>query len=382
MRATFAILALLAACRQTPAAGTGSGSGSGSAIVPVLPAVPAVPAVPVVVARPPDAAVRCTADGGPLFESRDVRTMLAAQSGFSLAITSGGDVYTSDNLTIARWKLEVSPGACALHLDRGYGRGGKLEITITRNAEFDREIKLGACTRTPPHHRPTAHGACSWDWVLAAAPDGAVYMTDNVLGLYRIDRGELEPVCPDGGWRRFVFDPRGRAVGNLADEVNLATCAVTKLPWAAQWRWDGPSTLLAGLIGTEPIIDRGRMFRDVGTTSIEYGHRGSQQYGHRDSQNDDICQSAIAFACGSDLCFADSGCMKVSRFALDGTFRGAWTLESYSDPRPERMIASTRTSGGDLLMLTVYRHETGGVETMEDQREVWPALMPAAAFTP
>ena len=372
MRATFAVLALLAACRQTPAAGTGSGSGS--AIVPVAPVVPVAPIVPVAVARPPDAAVRCTADGGPLFESRDVRTMLAARSGFSLAITSGGDVYTSDNLTIARWKLDVSPGTCALHLDPGYGRGGKLDITITRNAEFDREIKEGACTRTPPRQRPSAHGACSWHWVLAAAPDGAVYMTENVLGLYRIDRGELEPVCPDRGWRQLVFDPHGRAVGDLADEVNLATCAVTTLPWAANKRWDGPPTLLAGFIGTEPIIDRGRMFRNVGTRSIEYGHR--------DSQKDGICQNAMAFACGSDLCFADGGCMKVSRFALDGTFRGAWTLESHRDPRPDRMIASTRTSGGDLLMLIVYRHETNGVERMDDPLEVWPALMPAAAFTP
>jgi hypothetical protein len=275
-------------------------------------------------------------------------------------------------VTLARWKLEVTHGACALHADPTYGTGGKLDIPILHNWNYDSNIAQGYCTLPRVHHYPTGN-QCESTWRLSASPDGAVYMVDTILGIYRIDRGTVEPTCPTNGWTRLVFDAKGRAVADLAEELDLATCKVTKLPWALTEQKNGPMTLLAGFIGTEPIIDRDAMFH--GTT--QYGHR----YGEGDS--DRICQTAMAFPCGDDVCFADSGCMKVSRFTFDGRFRGAWTLSGRdTSPVPERMLSSARTPAGDLLMLTVHRYWREGTQRPDDKFEVWPTLMPAAAFTP
>ncbi|HEY4239433.1 MAG TPA: hypothetical protein VGM88_06440 [Kofleriaceae bacterium] len=373
-------LLVVAACGQAKPAEPVAGSGSAVATAPVVVDAPrpdaAPPAPPHVMKHGDDTpAIRCTTDAGPLFANHDSMAMLHIQSDFSLAVTPAGDVYTSDNLTISRWKLEATPGACVLHLDPSYAVGGRLDLPAIHNRMLDSNIEGGYCTRPRAHHRATGD-TCPWQWNLAAGPDGAVYMTDDVSGTYRIDRGSVEPTCPDSGFRQLQFAPNGHAIGDLSKGIDLATCATTRMPWEPKEQRDGPLTMLAGFLGDEPIIDRDGMYRDVGTTSI--------QYGHRYEETDRICQTAMAFACGDDLCFADSGCMRVSRFTRAGAFRGAWTLESHGDPepRPDRMLASARMPNGDLLMVTVFRYWHDGTQSERDRFEVWPVLMPAAAFTP
>lgn len=375
IRVAVVAVALAACGRSAPA---GSGSGSGFAMVaPPRDAAPhpdaALPVAPHMMKRSDETlAIRCSTDDGPLLASRSSTWTLHRERSFSLAMAPNGDVYTSDGVTLARWKLEVTHGACALHADPTYGTGGKLDIPILHNWNYDSNIAQGYCTLPRVHHYPTGN-QCESTWRLSASPGGAVYMVDTILGIYRIDRGTVEPTCPTNGWTRLVFDAKGRAVADLAEELDLATCKVTKLPWALTEQKNGPMTLLAGFIGTEPIIDRDAMFH--GTT--QYGHR----YGEGDS--DRICQTAMAFPCGDDVCFADSGCMKVSRFTFDGRFRGAWTLSGRdTSPVPERMLSSSRTPAGDLLMLTVHRYWREGTQRPDDKFEVWPTLMPAAAFTP
>ncbi len=282
-------------------------------------------ATPPVDARPPAVESRAPrrtllarpCDGEPLSRSGGWHTTRVR---FALV---GDRAYVTDNRFVRRYRVALfGDDGCRLEPDLEFGTRGELRIPKLPVEEGEETVCKMIDTPT---------------WQFLVDPAGPVYAYEQCRGMHRVDHGVFEPGCPD----KFTPEPLAVAlnVRGLDGKERTGCDAIVKAPLAR---------LPSGDVLTEPDFS-GPVLRESadGKLLATYGIAGTKLPGG-------ICMPVAGAApCGDGLCLVDVGCMRIVRFALDGTFVAEW---SYRDddaawwPINEARDV-TPLPGGGLLMV-------------------------------
>lgn len=299
----FALALAVAACSRAPDAPP-------APVVAVAPA-PVAAAPPVDAAAPVDAnpnnqitvtikprpadravaATRCSLDGDPLNGDymRGSLTIAAV----------GGALYVADGVDVRRY-LRGSTTGCALVLDQAYGAGGVMvPPPIPAKAQL-------------LDHGPV-YLSSGTDWRLSPGAGGAVYDADYTRGLYRIDRGKFEPVCPATPGIRTLAVVGGGAYIDRDGGARLAlggACKVTPHVLAEPVRevW-----AVHGAVYGEADANHVVRLGEDGKVAARFG-------GDETFKPGGLCAVAGVVPCGDMICMLDTNCRRVAMFAPDGRF--------------------------------------------------------------
>ena len=237
------------------------------------------------------AAERCSLDGDPL-NGDYMRGPL------TLAV-SGPALYVSDGVTVRRYQR--GPGAaCALVLDPKFGTAGVLTPP-------PREANPQVVGKGPVY---LSSGA---SWKLAAGAGGAVYYLDFTRGIYRVDRGVVEPICPG------LAGVGSLAVvgGTVFTDRDSGTVALGgKCPTKARVLAERVHDVFAvgdALYAALDLKHVARFGKDR-TIAARFGSEDTFKPGG-------LCAVAGVAACGDAICILDHNCPRIARFAPDGSFR-------------------------------------------------------------
>ncbi|MBZ0233891.1 MAG: hypothetical protein K8M05_16305, partial [Deltaproteobacteria bacterium] len=292
-------------------------------------------------------AMRCALGGDPL--------VVPCVGSGTLAVTPRGALYvTGDGGTVRRYRRAAGEG-CTLELDEGFGAGGTLTAP-------DKPPKPQTLGKGPVYMRSGGP-----DWQLAA--DGnTVYLYDLLLGLYRIDRGSAQPVCPDlQGLKGLAIDG-GSAVTSIDGGTRLALgkkCKAEKLALDPRPRFGihAVGDTVWGQIASGKLVRYGKDGEAVATLG------GDDAFAPGG-----LCSTVAVSSCGDDVCVLDGNCQKVSRFTADGAHVLERKIDQLLGDRPYGFSALAPADDGGLWLLA--RHKDG--ETCEAALY----LVPGAALRP
>jgi len=268
---------------------------------------------------------RCTLDGDPL--AIDCH-------GGSLAVAPGGAVYVTDQDGVRRYQRRADAATCELALDPRYGGG---EVGFPTRAPKPQQLGKG-----PVY---LSSGGPRWRLVAAGA---SVYAHDFLLGLWRIDRGKAEPVCPDlqGAHAWAIAGSKAVIARNGGERVALGgACKATAAGFEPALR-TGVYAAGAAVLGE----DGGKLVR--------YGARGEEvaRMGADDSfAPGGLCSVTAVAACGDDVCVVDGNCQKVVRFAADGTFVLERKARALFAPTPYGLAGAAAGPDDGLYVLATQR---------------------------
>jgi hypothetical protein len=220
-----------------------------------------------------------------------------------LAFDGDGRLYLTDADGGLRRYTVHAEGGCRLAEDASFADGGRLAPPPEREVaqKLDGQVHLRS-------------GGPQWR---LGGGGGAVYWHDYLLGVYRVDRGRLEPVCPElTGVRQITGDAGGvwMVTGDGIERLTAAKgCKRTPAEVVAASRIPVLG-LAGGALHVTTDGDGGRAIArlsdrlEVDTT---YAGVGSFDPGG-------LCSVVGIAACGDDLCVADNNCQKVNRYAAGG----------------------------------------------------------------
>lgn len=295
----------------------------------------------------PAAAMRCALGGDPL--------VVPCVGSGTLAVTPRGALYlTGDGGTVRRYRRAAGEG-CTLELDASFGAGG----TLTAPDKAPKPQTLG---KGPVYMRSGGP-----DWQLAADGD-TVYLYDLLLGLYRVDRGSAQPVCPDlQGLKGLAIDG-GTAISSIDGGTRLALgkkCKASPVTLDPKPRFGVHAVGDAawGQIASGKLVRYGK----DGAAAATIGGDDAFAPGG-------LCSTSAVSACGDDVCVLDGNCQKLSRFAADGTHVLERKADQLLGDRPYGFSALAPADDGGLWLLA--RHKDG--ETCEAALY----LVPGAALRP
>ncbi|MCE9574106.1 MAG: hypothetical protein K8W52_13250 [Deltaproteobacteria bacterium] len=355
MRAPLLALFLLASCAKRD---------PDPAPTPPPPPAPSDAAVAVAVdAAPPDAsgnqitiraieprdpaqkaaAARCSLDGDPLNGDYMKGPLTLA--------TSGPALYVSDGVTVRRY-LRGPGDTCALVLDAKFGTAGVLTPP-------PREANPQVVGKGPVY---LSSGA---DWKIAAGAGGAIYYVDFTRGIYRVDHGKAEPICPGLSGVGSLAVVGGKT---FTDRDSGTVALGGKCPTKARVLSERVQEVFAVGDALYAALDLEHVARFGKDNAI------AARFGSEDTfKPGGLCAVAGVAACGDAICILDHNCPRIERFAPDGTFRDQLDDRALFEQRVYGI--SAMAAGPNGLWLAAV-HKDGEVS---EGAIYW---LPLAAFAP
>ncbi|MCA9674228.1 MAG: hypothetical protein KC464_04220, partial [Myxococcales bacterium] len=279
----------------------------------------------------PGLAARCSLEGDPLASECRV-----AED--SIAVDAAGHVYVGDTAGLRRYVVGDGAGAgCALVLDAGFGHAGVVPWPVM-------EPKGQVLGKGPVYMRSGGP-----EWKVAIGPRGEAYIYDYLLGIHRVDRGKVEPVCPDlQGIHALRFIGKQAYVGQGAlSRLTIGrTCKVTPA------KLDQPARFGFAVVGDALVaeVDFHHLarFDGDGKTVATYGIDDAFAPGG-------YCSAVAQVPCGDGLCVLDQNCQKVVRWALDGTYDRTIESEELFGARPATLSAAVRDHDGVVWIAAAHK---------------------------
>ena len=325
MRGLFTIL--LAAC-----------GGGGSAAAPPAPApldaaiasdASARNRITVSLAPPrgPGLAVRCRLGGSPLSTS-------CRLTNGTIAIDGGGRVYAIDARSVRRYRVTAANETmCELAADPSFGDGGTLAKPTLQPI--------------PQRADGTMYLSSSESWQLAAGAGTTMYYVEYTRGVHRVDAGKVEPVCPQlPGVKGLMISGKDALIARGTVERLALRDACTPHP--------------AGYAGKARMLFpvQGEVWAENSGKVVRYGKTGAVVAtigGDDDFAPGGFCSVIAVAGCGTDACVVDHNCMKVERFALDGTFVHEYRDEELFAIRPHALTGAATGKDGALWLAAMHK---------------------------
>jgi hypothetical protein len=216
-----------------------------------------------------------------------------------------------------------------------------------RDCRFDPEPT--SIPLPPPNRRPQRldSGAIYLrsggpDWRLVAGA-GAVYASDFLGGLFRIDRGRSEPACPDV----FGYD----TVAALGRRLLIARAGIEQLSPGAHCtarsaRIDDKAHGELYAVGDHLYLAANfghALVRYDGTTAVKL------------VPDLRLCSTTGVVACGDGACVVDNNCMQVVQLAKSGELVRALPGDKLFDVRPYALSAAATGPGGAVYVLARHK---------------------------
>lgn len=174
-------------------------------------------------------------------------------------------------------------------------------------------------------------------WRLARAGD-AIYAHDFLVGMFRVDRGKVEPACTqEFGFHAFVkVGKRLLAQRKGIEEITLGKAGACKAKSAG-------------------IDDKARLLfaaRDRAYTKFD-------DLGVR------LCHVAAMTACGDGACILDHNCPQLVQLAADGTVLRQIEAEQLFDVRPWSVDGLATATDGSVYLYARHRDKLDGKDVCE-----------------
>lgn len=279
-------------------------------------------------------AKRCAIGGPPL-------TTDCGGGSKGIAFDKAGTLYLPNGNLLHRY--QVTPGdPCKLD-----PAGDPLELP----PENSRPQVLG---KGPIYMRS---GGVAWQMVTAG---DAVYVHDFLVGLFRVDRGKVEPACTtEFGFRSIVkVGKRLLAHRNGIEAITPgATCKVKSAGIDDKLRDDvfaAHDQLYAGF---------SKLVRYDGKTATELAPDAR------------FCAITAMAACGDGACVIDHNCPKIVQLAADGTLVREIEADKLFDQRPWTFDGAALAGDGTLYLYARHRDTIDGKESCEAAVYAVPAAV-------
>jgi hypothetical protein len=176
-------------------------------------------------------------------------------------------------------------------------------------------------------------------WNLARAGD-AIYAHDFLVGLFRVDRGKVEPVCTqEFGFHTFAkVGKRLLAHRKGVEQLTLGKAGACKAKSAG-------------------IDDKARTFFAV----------GDRTYTKLDDLGVRICHPAAMTTCGDGdgACILDHNCPQLVQLAADGSVLRQIEAEQLFDVRPWSVDGLATATDGSVYVYARHRDKVGDKELCE-----------------
>jgi hypothetical protein len=284
----------------------------------------------VVPARKPgqaSTAQRCSIEGNPLKVEHNI----------SIALDGAQHVYVSDDIGFRRYQA-TTDGGCQLTLDRTFGQDGWLPIPKV-------EPKSQRLDGGTLHFRSGGP-----QWSIISGGGAVIYAYDFLLGVYRIDRGKAEPVCPSiqGLTSMAVFNGTVLIGNQPLRRLSLGVpCKASDIAKS------GGSIFVTG--------KQVWLANDKTITAIDaHGKPSEVAIVSKDSfAPGGFCNISSVSACGDKVCVVDNNCKKIAVFNVDGSF-AAELNDNLFDHTPYMLTAGAGSDRG--LWLGAKYHEANNYE--------------------
>lgn len=259
-----------------------------------------------------------------------------------LAFDPAGRLYLTDaDGGLRRYQVHAE-GGCRLEEDASFASGGRL------SPPPEREVRQRL--DSPVHMRSGGP-----EWRLAAGA-GEVYWYDFLLGVYRVDGGTLEPVCPDlTGVRRMAGGPDAMwmVVGGAIERLTAARgCKRTPVEVEGASRTPDLAVVAGALHVTTRHDGERAVVRFSGSIAPEVTFAGVDSFAPGG-----LCSVAGIAGCGAALCVADNNCQKVNRYAADGNLLATYRLGDVLEHPPYAVRALATAPDGAALVTVEERDE-------------------------
>jgi hypothetical protein len=211
-------------------------------------------------------------------------------------------------------------------------------------------------------------------WQLVRAGD-IVYAHDFLGGLFRIDRGKLEPACES------VFGYK--TVAALGKRLLVARKGIEELRPGKQCT--AVATKLDDKARGELYAIRDRLYRTSGRELVRYDGVTPKQLGPATpvalGEGTRICHIASMSACGEGACVLDSNCKQLVQLAADGKVLRVIDDDQLFSTPPWTLRALATSEAGEVYVLAKHRDTPDG-KPASDQAICEAAIyeVPAAAF--
>lgn len=282
-------------------------------------------------------AKRCAIVGPPLATS-------CSGGSKGVAVDKAGVVYVVNDKHLHRYK-RVEGDPCKLEPS-----GEPLELP----PDHPRPQPLG---KGPVYMRS---GGVAWE--LVQTPD-AIYVRDFLAGLFRVDRGKLEPACTEiFGFRSLVKHGK-RLLGtrNGIEEVTLGKGGKCKAKSAGI---DDKARDELHVAGDKLYSGFSKLARYDGKSKIELAAK--------------LCALTAMTACGDgDVCALDHNCPKLVQLGADGSVLREIDSQALFDTRPWSLDAAVTAADGTVLLYARHRDAAAGGK---DVCEAAIYAVPAAVF--
>lgn len=206
-------------------------------------------------------------------------------------------------------------------------------------------------------------------WHLLRAGD-AVYAHDFLGGLFRIDRGKVEPACED------VFGYG--SVAALGKRLLVARKGIEELKLGKKCK--AVSAKLDDKGRGELYAIRDVLYRASGSELVRYAGATPAKLGPATpaklGEGTRICYVTGMAACGDGACVLDSNCMQMIQLGADGKVLRVLDDDKLFATRPWSVAELAASDGGDVYVLARHRDKQGDKEICE--AAIYE--VPAAAF--
>ena len=174
-------------------------------------------------------------------------------------------------------------------------------------------------------------------WELAQTTD-AVYVHDFLVGLFRVDRGKVEPACTE----QFGFRTFAKAGKRLLAERR----GIEEITLGAKGKCKAKS---AGIDdkARELFVARDRVY----TKFDDLGVR--------------LCAVTAMTACGDGACIVDHNCPKIVQLAADGSVLREIDDDKLFDKRPWSLDGAATARDGTVYLYARHRDKVGDKDVCE-----------------
>ena len=284
-------------------------------------------------------AKRCAIGGSPL-----ASTCTGGSKG--VAIDKAGVVYVVNEKHLHRYK-PVAGEPCKLEPD-----GEPIELPPDDPTSAPRPQTVG---KGPLYMRS---GGVAWE--LVQTPD-EIYVHDFLVGLFRVDRGKVEPACTEVFGFRTITKLGKRLVGKRGgiEELVLGKAGKCKAKSAGI---DDKARDDIYAVGDKLYSGFSKLVRyDAAPTELAAKAR--------------FCAITAMTACGDGACILDHNCPKIVQLAPDGSLLREIDSDKLFDTRPWSLDAAATAADGSVYLYARHRDKVGDKETCEAAVYAVPAAV-------
>jgi hypothetical protein len=257
-------------------------------------------------------AKRCAVGGPPL-----ATTCTGSSKG--IAIDNAGTIYVANEKLLHRYTADAD---CKLA-----PAGEPIELP----ADNPRPQALG---KGPVYMRS---GGVSWGLVRAG---NAIYAHDFLVGLFRVDRGKVEPTCT----QEFGFHGFAPMAGSRANDGKRLLAQRKGIEVITLGKAGACKAKSAG------IDDKARALFAV----------GDRTYTKFDDLGVRICHASAMAACGDGACILDHNCPQIVQLAADGAVLRTIEGEQLFDVRPWSIDGLATATDGSVYVYARHRDKVDG----------------------